>query len=269
MKDARRPGTALRLAAGAWHVPAGIAFLVRRPRLWPLCALPALTAAVLLLIGLVAGLVGVPAVDDLVNPSRESRGWLGTLMTAALWIGTPLAGALIGLALALVLTAPILERLSRAVETLLAGEAVDGSPGLRWEMAQSVKSALYFLVRTPVMFLVGLLPIVGPPIAVLWGAHALAFQQTESPLTRQGFDFLARRAWHERHRAEALGFGLGGLLALVVPFANLLLAPALTAGAARLVLELLDREAQIEEEEAQAPSAAPERENAEGTGGRD
>ena len=33
-----------RLAAGAWHVLAGFAFLARRPALWPLALLPAAIA---------------------------------------------------------------------------------------------------------------------------------------------------------------------------------------------------------------------------------
>ena len=37
----RRPSLPLRAAAGAWHVPAGFGFILRRPGLWPFAALPA------------------------------------------------------------------------------------------------------------------------------------------------------------------------------------------------------------------------------------
>jgi uncharacterized protein involved in cysteine biosynthesis len=50
--------------------------------------------------------------------------------------------------------------------------------------------------------------------------------------------FGARRAWHRKWRAESLGFGLLGLMTLIVPFANLVLAPALAVGGTLLVLEL-------------------------------
>jgi uncharacterized protein involved in cysteine biosynthesis len=50
--------------------------------------------------------------------------------------------------------------------------------------------------------------------------------------------FGARRAWHRKWRPESLGFGLVGLVTLIVPFANLLLAPALAVGGTLLVLEL-------------------------------
>ena len=160
---------------------------------------------------------------------------------AAVWGGLPIAGLLLGLALALLLAAPILERLSQAVERHVRGEAAGPAQGgLAWGAAQSLRGALYFAARTPGVFLVGLLPFVGPPVAALWGAHALAFQMTEPPLQRQGLDFWARRMWHRRYRAESLGFGFTGLVILFLPLANLLLVPALAVGATRLVLELQD-----------------------------
>ncbi len=221
-------------------MPAGIALLLRTPRLWPLAALPLALAAALLLGGLLGGLFAVPFADELVASQRDQRGLLGLLFAVALWVGLPIAGLLLGLGLALLLAAPILERLSIAVERLLRGESRDSGLGLRWELLQCLRVALYFAVRTPGMFLVSLLPLLGPPLGVLWAAHALAFQMTEPTLQRQGMDFWARRLWHQRHRAESLGFGLAAFLTLFVPLANLLLAPSLAVGATRLVLELQD-----------------------------
>jgi CysZ protein len=80
--------------------------------------------------------------------------------------------------------------------------------------------------------------LVGPVLAALWGAHALAFQAGDAALGRRGLTFREKRAWHRRWRAESEGFGLAGLVTLLVPFANLLLAPALAVGATLLVLDL-------------------------------
>lgn len=238
-----RPGPLWRALAGAFHVPAGIAFLVRAPRLWLLAALPAGLTAVLLVFGLLAGLFAVPFVDELIAPQREERGLLALLFAAAIWGGLPVAGLLLGLALALLLASPILERLSWAVERHVLGQAIDARQGgLAWEVSQSLRGALYFAARTPGFFLVSLVPFVGPVLGALWGAHALAFQMTEPPLQRQGLDFWARRMWHRRYRAESLGFGLAGLVTLFLPLANLLLVPALAVGATRLVLELQELE---------------------------
>lgn len=246
---APRPGAFWRALAGAFHVPAGMAFLLWRPTLWPLAALPAGLTGLLLLLGFLAGLFAVPFADDLIVPQQRERGLLALLFAAAVWAGLPITGLLLGLALALLLASPILERLSQAVESHVQGEAAAAGQGLAWETAQSLRGALYFALRTPGMFLVGLLPVVGPALGALWGAHALAFQMTEAPLLRQGLDFWERRMWHRRHRAESLGFGLAGFVTLFVPFANLLLAPALTVGATRLVLELQDEIRALDPEE--------------------
>jgi uncharacterized protein involved in cysteine biosynthesis len=65
---------------------------------------------------------------------------------------------------------------------------------------------------------------------------------TDPALTRRGATFRDKRAWHRRWLPESQGFGLAGMVGLLVPFANLLLAPALVAGATLLVVELEDLE---------------------------
>lgn len=234
-----RPGVLRRVAAGAWHVPAGFGYLLRNPALWPTSLLPVALGAVCLFLGLVGGAFAVARLESalLPAPGRLPEA-IGFLLTLALWASGLAAGLVLGLALALLLAAPALERLSRLVEAQ-ASAAVEGTPaGLAWEMAHAFKGALYFLGAAPLVFLLSLIPVLGPLIAALWGAHALAFQHTDAPLARRGMGFGARREWHRRWRAESLGFGLGGLITLVVPFANFLLAPALAVGATLLVLEL-------------------------------
>jgi CysZ protein len=238
--DVRTPGRLVRAMAGAWHVPAGFLFLLRRPALWPLAAVPALLAALFVTAGIGAGLYAVPAVEETVVRGR--KGFLGGLLSIAVWIGTPLGCVLLGLAAALVLGAPVLEQLGRKVETARRGRARDAQGGLVWEAVESVRGALYFLVRAPLAFVIGLVPIVGPVLGGLWAAHALAIQQTDPVLARHGLKFEERRAWHRHWRPESLGFGLAGLFVLVVPFANFLLAPALATGATLLVLDLQEED---------------------------
>jgi CysZ protein len=234
-----RPGVLRRAAAGAWHVPAGFVFLLRNPPLWLWAVLPALLAAVLLVAGFLAGAFAAPRVQALVAPDRgRLPDWLDFLVTLVLWGGTMLTGMAVGFALALLLTAPILERLSRAAEVRARGGAADQASGLRWEVAQSLRGALYFLAAAPGVLLLSLVPLIGPPLAALWGGHALSFQLTDPPLTRRGLDFAAKRRWHRSWRAESVGFGIAGLVTLLVPFANLLVGPALAVGGTLLVLDL-------------------------------
>jgi uncharacterized protein involved in cysteine biosynthesis len=236
-----RPGSLRRAAAGAWHVPAGFAFLVRRPSLWPWAALPIALAVLCLAGGALAAVYSVQWLETLLVPAGKVEGTLGFLLTLAIYIGTVLAGLVLGLAVAILLAAPILEQLSRRVDALVRGEAIDRSRGLRWELAQAFRGTLYFLAAAPGVFLLNLVPVVGPPMAFLWGAHALAFQQTDAALARRGFDFAARRAWHRYWKLESLGFGMAGLVTLIVPLANFLVIPALAVGGTLLVLELEDQ----------------------------
>jgi CysZ protein len=234
-----RPAFPRRIAAGVWHVPAAFVFLLRRPALWPLAILPAMLAVVLSFAGLVLSWYYVPRVETALAPSREQVGdFLSLAASIVLGFLTLTSGILLGLALALTLTAPILDLLSRRTEQAMAGSTPDESKGLRFEVVQSLKGALFFTAAVPVAFLLGLVPFVGPPVAALWGAFALGFQLTDGPLTRRGLTFQEKLRWHRHWKAESLGFGLAGLLTLLVPLANLLMAPALTVGAARLVREL-------------------------------
>jgi CysZ protein len=233
------PGVFRRAAAGAVFVPAGLFLLLRRPRLWPYALLPAFLAAAFMVAGFVLGLFVIPGIEAAFAPRLENvQTWLRVSAVVALWISCLGSGLLLGLAVALLVTAPILERFSRRVETVVRGRARDQGQGLGWEVGQSVRSAAYFLAAAPGVFLVGLVPFVGPVLGAVWGAHALSFQQTEAPLTRRGLSFEARRQWHRRWRPESLGFGVAALVTLLVPVANLLLTPALTAGATLFVLEL-------------------------------
>lgn len=235
------PGLVRRAAAGAWHIPGGAWFLVRRPRLWTFALLPAFLCAVLVVAGVVLGLyVGPTTTASLEHRVAGLPDWLGLTAAILLWIATLAAGAILGLGCALVLSAPVLEQLSRQVEAE-SGRAPGGSSAtLRWEIAQSLRSAAYFAVRMPGILLVGFVPILGPALSWLWAAHALAFQSTDASLARRGMDFAARRAWHRSYRPESLGMGFASLICLFVPCAAFLVAPALVTGGTLLVLGLTE-----------------------------
>jgi CysZ protein len=240
-----RPGLMRRAAAGAWEVPAGFWFLARNPRLWPLAALPTILAVLLAGTGAFAGLVLVPRIDASLGPSPGSLPeWLALPMSVLLGIATIGAFAFLGLGLAFALAAPLLDELSRRVESRARGTVEDASRGLRSEILDSLRGALYFLAAAPGMFLLGFIPILGPLLSVLWGGRAVAMQMTDPALTRRGLRFADKRGWHREWRVETLGFGVAGMLGLIVPLANLLIAPALVTGGTLLVLDLEDAAAE-------------------------
>jgi len=154
-----RPGLLRRAAAGAWEVPAGFWFLARNPRLWPLAALPTMLAVLLAGTGAFAGLVLVPRIDASLGPSPGSLPeWLALPISVLLGIATIGAFAFLGLGLAFALAAPLLDELSRRVESRARGSVEDASRGLRSEILDSLRGALYFLAAAPGMFLLGFIP---------------------------------------------------------------------------------------------------------------
>ena len=235
-----RPSGLRRAGAGAWHVLAGFGFLLRRPSLWPLAILPTVLAVFSLTAGVLLAVYSVGWIERALLPTQSRLTTIGFLVTMTLYVGTIVAGLVLGLAVALLLSAPVLERLSGRVDTLVRGQPVDRSRGWKWEMAQAFRGTLFFLAAAPGVFLLTLLPLVGPPLALLWGSYALAFQQTDAALARRGMDFKDRRAWHRYWKLESLGFGMAGLVTLIVPIVGFLLAPALAVGGTLLVLELED-----------------------------
>ena len=114
--SAARPAGWRRVAAGAWHVPAGFFFLLRSPPLWPLAALPAALAIALSTLGLGASWYYVPRVLIAFGPARETVCDFVSLAAAIiLGLGALVTGAMLGLGLALLLTAPLLDLLSQRV----------------------------------------------------------------------------------------------------------------------------------------------------------
>ncbi len=240
-----------RALAGALWLPRGVFFLLAHPSLLPLVVLPALIAFVLLVAGVGIGLWSSPLVEARLAP--EGPRWLTLLSGFFISVATLSAGAVLGLGLALLLVSPILDRLSRRVERIVRGSADDWGSGLAWEIKESLRGAFYFLAAAPGIFLLAFIPIVGPPLAILWAGFALAFQFSDPPLTRRGLGFGEKRAWHRRYRPETVGFGVAGLFAFLIPLADLLVAPALAVGATLLVLDLEDRDG---EGEGREPSEA-------------
>jgi CysZ protein len=238
----RSPGRLRRALHGAAHVPRGLAFLVRHPALWPSAAVPSLLTAVLLLAGVLLGFLVAGRLDD-GAPETALPLWLAALIRTLVQMGVIAAGMVLGLALGLLVAAPLFDRLSRRVERLVRGTEVGTATSFAWEIGQSLRGGVYFLLSAPLVFLLALVPVVGPVLGLLWSAHALALQETDAPLARRGLDFRARRAWHRRLRAESLGFGFAGLVPALLFPCNLVFAPVLVPGlTVAATLFVLERE---------------------------
>ncbi len=223
-----------RLLAGASLAPRGLAFLATRRALWPLAAVP----AALTLLGIVAVVVFGGSIAawllGLLWTRPDAWGWLALwrVAQAAVWLVLLVLGAF-GLPTAL--SAPALDVLSARVERLELGpiEAQGGFGRAVAETARGVTNALvrllWFALGHAFLLLVLIVPVVNvayPVLAFLWTARWTAVEYLDLPMARHlhplGHVHAALRS------IRPLGLGLGGVLALalVVPFANLLVVPA-------------------------------------------
>jgi hypothetical protein len=256
-----RPGLALRAAAGAWHAPAGLGFLLRNRSLWPLALAPLAVAATLLNLGMVAGAFLAPLIEARLAPSpAQVPALLGLALTRSLWCGVGVASTALGLAMSLLVTAPLLDRLSRKVEAQLGGRGAGPAPAERWDVLLSMRTGLVFVGAALLALGLSMVPLVGPFLSAALSAPLLAYQAIDPTLTRRDLSFAHKKIWHLRWRAEVVGFGLAALVALLIPLLNAFLPPALAVGATRLVLDLeaLDAErGQTEDGPAPDPDSGP------------
>ena len=253
-----RPLTPLvRFLAGVSYIPGGVVFLFRNPRLWPVAISPLIVAAILLMIGIFSGAFWAGRVEQSLfgGSLRNSPAWFSFVVVTGLWAGSLAAGAIIALSVAFALLGPLFEKLSQKVEEL-SGLRVQGSKGLHWELVQSVKTAAYFALSAPIAILLGLIPFLGPILALAFTGHRVAFQSTDSVLLRRGMDFLERQAFHHRFRPETLGFGVASVL--LFPLMTVLAVPVFVVAATRLVNDLEAVRDQPSDEETAAIIAAEE-----------
>jgi CysZ protein len=232
------------LTAGAAYLVRGGAFLLRRPRLWPLVAAPILLNTLIFAALAAAAIVWLPGLLDRVLPDpvgyKQAIYW-------PLWV-TAWAMIALGFALAFYLSAsivggPFYGRLSRRILAELRG-APPASPGGLW--ADLVLPALNTLRRLAWMALLlplSLIPLVGPVLAFVVAAFFFAMEFLDYPLDTVDppLPFGARRRWAWGRRWTALGFGAAVTLSMSLPLLDLAMLPVAVAGATLLFHEHPDR----------------------------
>lgn len=238
----------VRFLAGISYIPGGVLFLLRNPRLWPVAVSPLIVGAGLLIIGIFSGAFWAGRIEQAFfgGTLRTLPSWLSFVVVTGLWVGSLAAGAMVAVAITFALVGPLFERLSQKVEEI-SGFTLQKSKGLRWEIIQSLKTAGYFALGAPVAILLGLIPFLGPLLALGFTGHRVAFQNTDAVLLRRGLDFTDRHAFHRRFRAETLGFGVAAVL--LFPIMNVLALPVFAVAATRLVNDL--------ESEGERPPSSP------------
>ncbi len=149
-------------------------------------------------------------------------------------------------AVTLTIGQPFFERIGRAVDAQQGYVGED--PHERWDravlrsIAEAGRLALVTVPFALVLFLIGLLPVVGGISAFVLGATVggwfLALELANYPLARRGHVSLAaRRAALRPRRALAVGYGAAVFVLFLIPLGAALFMPAAVSGAALLVNE--------------------------------
>jgi CysZ protein len=244
-------GSRVGVLGGAGYLPRGIGMFLRTPGVRLLGLLPALLAAllVLVLLGLLASMVDEAA--RALTPFADH--WAEGARTALrLGVGFALLVAFLLLAVVTFVTLtnligqPFFERLSDQVERRLGHPpaGVD-APWWRTLPRATVESvlllALVVAVNAP-LFVLDLLPGLGqtvvPALQALASGFLLSVELLAIPLQRRGLHLGERLRFAWRHRGAVTGFGVAAFLLFLVPLANVLAMPGSIVGGTLLVRRL-------------------------------
>jgi uncharacterized protein involved in cysteine biosynthesis len=170
-----------------------------------------------------------PFGDGLRLAAGDRGPWLLTLATA--WM--------LGPCLLEAVTGPADEALLDLAEVTIAGDGMRRRPGSAAPMLMRVRDNARvlgaLLLLLPPVLLLALVPVVGPLLALPFGAAAAAIAFFEAPLARRGLFLRARLAVLRHNWARALGLGVAFQFGVLVPFFDLLLlGPAASVAAAEL-----------------------------------
>ncbi|HJQ04548.1 MAG TPA: EI24 domain-containing protein [Nocardioides sp.] len=233
----------------------GIGLLVRGQGLWrrrPALMLLGLVPAALVAVVMLALLVGLLLyVDDLVSWATPfADGWasgLRSVFRAALEVVAVLGSLLLFVVsftgLTLAVGDPFYERIWLAVEHEVGGDVPERGVGWLRGALDGLVLVLYGIAASVVVFLLGLLPVVGAVVGGVLGVvvsgRLLAGELVSRPLEARGMDRAARAALLRSHRGELLGFGVGVQLCFLVPLGAVAVMPGAVAGATYLAREAL------------------------------
>lgn len=147
-------------------------------------------------------------------------------------------------ALTLAVGDPFYEKIWKETELMLGGVVPDQGVGWLRTIVDAGALALLGLVTGVLVFVVGLVPVVGAfvgPIAgVAVAGRLLAGELVSRPLEARGLDRAARKAVLAGQGPALLGFGVCVQLCFVVPFGAVLMMPAAVVGSTMLAREALD-----------------------------
>ncbi|NYV74680.1 EI24 domain-containing protein [Streptomyces sp. UH6] len=245
------------LGVGFGYLFKGQRWVARHGRQYGFGLIPGLITLVLYLGVLAALFVWGPELVTWATPFADdwSDGWASTVravFTVLLYALSLLAMVLTFTAMTLLIGQPFYEALSERVDRDVSPDgtaAVSDLPLLR-ELWISGRDSLRVVIRAALwgllLFLLGLIPVVGQTVVPVIGFFVTGFFLTEEltavALQRRGVDLRKRLELLRSRKLLVWGFGTPLAVAFLVPFVAVLLMPGVVAGATLMTRDLLGEE---------------------------
>jgi len=236
-------------AHGAGFLFRGLKMWRQRPGLMLLGIVPAVVVLVLLL-GLFVTVVLLA--DDLIEWATPfADDWSGTWqdvlrigLYVAVIVGSMFLSVVAFTGLTLAIGDPFYEKIWKETERMLGGDVPGKGVGWLRGARDGIGLMLLGLATTVLVFVIGLIPVVGPIIGPVLGVtiagRLLAGELVSRALEARGMDRAAQKALLADHGPTLLGFGVVVQLCFFVPFGAVLMMPAAVVGSTMLAREALD-----------------------------
>lgn len=242
-----RPSVFREFFAGVGVLGQGLRVWVTAPRLMLLGVIPAVIVAAVILIALVLLAMNVDSLAVWATPFADD--WDPTL-SAAFRLLVIVAFLILAVQLVVLSYTAITlgvgdafyEKIWRHVEQSLGDVPTEPQVGFWRSVRRGVGDALRLLVPSVLLgillFLLGLIPVVGQVSAAILGAFVggwfLTLELTTRAFEARGFSLKQRRRMLGNRRPLTLGFGVATWLLFLVPLGAIIVMPAAVAGATML-----------------------------------
>lgn len=248
LPTARMPGTLGGFLRGAAYLPRGITHWFRRPGLMALGMVPALVVAAIGAVVIVVLALNLLTIGAALTPFADGweplwrnllRGGVGAAVLLAF-----LVIFIVGFTtVTLVVGDPVYAQIWRAVEEALGETDALVEPRF-WPAARDGLLLMLKGVLLAVgLFLIGLVPLVGPVVSLVLGVllsgRLVATELLTRPLEARGLTRQQRNALIRRRASLVTGFGGVVHLCFLLPVVAVGMMPAAVTGATLLARELL------------------------------
>ncbi len=246
-------GAVTEFFAGVRLLVAGLALVVRRPRLFWLGVLPPLVMSVLVVGVLVVLVSRLDEIAVALTPFADSwspnaAGLVRVLAGVGVLGGSVLIMVVSFTTVTLAVGSPIYDKISEYVDLEMEPALRPPAEPLTSSALRAVRQSLGLMLASAlgaaVLFFAGLVPVVGqsavPVVSAIFGGWMICIELIGSTFERRGLTTVAdRRAAMRNRRARSLGLGVPTFLLLALPFAGCLVFPVATAAGTLLARDLV------------------------------